>query len=70
MKFKECDKPQQEYLYYVRLPALGYLTNEFGDELTIHKSKAAKFTKSEIMQKIDTRYWAFAVPVEEGDETK
>lgn len=68
---------EQEPLYYIKVidSYFGYInlnlktgayTTSTAEEVVVLKTK---FTESEI-KNMDTRYWAFAVPVEEVEETK
>ncbi|MBF2396032.1 DUF1642 domain-containing protein [Listeria seeligeri] len=75
MKFKEGDKVQfiregsliDSYFGYINLNLkTGAYTTSTNEEPVGFKTK---FTESEI-KNMDTRYWAFAVPVEEVEETK
>ncbi|HBI6611410.1 TPA: DUF1642 domain-containing protein, partial [Listeria monocytogenes] len=67
---------EKEPLYYVRFfdGGLGFLNVYFNGVrlLSCHlgsEGYKTKFTESEI-KNIDTRYWDFAVPVEEVEETE
>ncbi|HDT9928428.1 TPA: DUF1642 domain-containing protein [Listeria monocytogenes] len=56
---------EEEKKYYVKLPGrIGYLRKSIGFPTTIYKTDADQYTEKEI-KKLDERYWAFAVPVEE-----
>ncbi|MBO1116570.1 DUF1642 domain-containing protein [Enterococcus hirae] len=61
---------EKEPLYYVKIPSLAYdmflVKGEDGELIVFQNTSCGtKFTEAEI-KAIDERYWAFAVPVEEG----
>lgn len=61
---------EKELLYQVELPGTSwgaYLTKAEDGDLVVwqNTNRGTQFTESEI-KSIDERYWAFAVPVEEG----
>ncbi|EPS5569644.1 DUF1642 domain-containing protein [Listeria monocytogenes] len=67
---------EKEPLYWVQLidHATGYLNVHYDNQKLVGSNDEAseyktKFTESEI-KNIDTRYWDFAVPVEEVEETE
>ncbi|MBC1974535.1 DUF1642 domain-containing protein [Listeria booriae] len=55
---------EKESLYYIKLPALGFLVDEPEIDFVVSKEFASKFNKAQI-KAVDERYWQFAVP-EEG----
>lgn len=56
---------EEEQKYYVKLPEpFGYLRRSKIYPTTYDVRDASKYTKKEI-ERLDERYWAFAVPVEE-----
>ncbi|EAC2241677.1 DUF1642 domain-containing protein [Listeria monocytogenes] len=76
IKMKYGYEVEKEPLYYVRFfdGGLGFLNVYFNGVrlLSCHlgsEGYKTKFTESEI-KNIDTRYWDFAVPVEEVEETE
>ncbi|MBC2166172.1 DUF1642 domain-containing protein [Listeria booriae] len=58
---------EEEPLYYIKLPALGFLVDEPEIDFVVSKEFASKFNKAQI-KAVDERYWQFAVPVEEEAE--
>ncbi|MBC2369928.1 DUF1642 domain-containing protein [Listeria booriae] len=58
---------EEEPLYYIKLPALGFLVDEPEVDFVASKEFASKFNKAQI-KAVDERYWQFAVPVEELEE--
>ena len=56
---------EEEPLYYVKLPEIGYMRFGFCIPVTESIEEAKKYTEQEI-KAIDERYWAFAVKVEEA----
>ncbi len=55
---------EEEPLYYVKLPEIGYMRFGFCIPVTESIDEAKKYTEQEI-KAIDERYWPFAVKVEE-----
>ncbi|MGM0210993.1 DUF1642 domain-containing protein [Enterococcus sp. AZ112] len=55
---------EEEPLYYVKLPEIGYMRFGFCIPITESIDEAKKYTEQEI-KAIDERYWPFAVKVEE-----
>lgn len=55
---------EEEPLYYVKLPEIGYMRFGFCIPVTESIEEAKKYTEQEI-KAIDERYWPFAVKVEE-----